>query len=196
MSNRSESARRRRRYLGYPLEAAFLYVIYGIFMVLPLDTASALGGWIGRDHRPAPAHVAQGPAQPGTRHAGTLRGAQGGDHNRHVGQSGPGHGGIPAPGRDLDADGNDRRRDRPRNRRHQNADAVLFRPYRQLGSRPAGRRPPRLARHGGLSPAQQSGHKLADQPGALGHRQPYGAQGPRRRAGSRGDPARTGGPSA
>jgi KDO2-lipid IV(A) lauroyltransferase len=48
MSNRSEFARRRRRYLGYPLEAAFLYVIYGIFMVLPLDTASALGGWIGR----------------------------------------------------------------------------------------------------------------------------------------------------
>src|SRR4051812_11588806 len=48
MANRSESARRRRRYLGYPLEAAFLYLIYGIFMVLPLDTASALGGWIGR----------------------------------------------------------------------------------------------------------------------------------------------------
>jgi KDO2-lipid IV(A) lauroyltransferase len=48
MANRSEFARRRRRYLGYPLEAAFLYLIYGIFMVLPLDTASALGGWIGR----------------------------------------------------------------------------------------------------------------------------------------------------
>lgn len=48
MSKKSASARRRRRYLGYPLEAAFLYVIYGIFMVLSLDTASALGGWIGR----------------------------------------------------------------------------------------------------------------------------------------------------
>jgi KDO2-lipid IV(A) lauroyltransferase len=48
MANRSEAARRRRRYIGYPLEAAFLYLIYGIFMVLPLDTASALGGWIGR----------------------------------------------------------------------------------------------------------------------------------------------------
>jgi KDO2-lipid IV(A) lauroyltransferase len=48
MANRSEAARRRRRYVGYPLEAAFLYLIYGIFMVLPLDTASALGGWIGR----------------------------------------------------------------------------------------------------------------------------------------------------
>src|SRR3954463_3029623 len=48
MANRSEFARKRRRYLGYPLEAALLYVIYGIFMVLPLDTASAFGGWIGR----------------------------------------------------------------------------------------------------------------------------------------------------
>jgi KDO2-lipid IV(A) lauroyltransferase len=48
MSKKTEAARRRRRYVGYPLEAAFLYVIYGIFMVLPLDTASALGGWIGR----------------------------------------------------------------------------------------------------------------------------------------------------
>jgi len=48
MSKKSPSARRRRRYLGYPLEAAFLYLIYGVFMVLPLDAASAFGGWIGR----------------------------------------------------------------------------------------------------------------------------------------------------
>src|SRR5690349_14630804 len=48
MSKKSESTRRRRRYLGYPLEAVFLYLLYGIFMVLPLDTASAFGGWIGR----------------------------------------------------------------------------------------------------------------------------------------------------
>ena len=48
MSKKTEAARRRRRYIGYPLEAAFLYLIYGIFMVLPLDAASAFGGWIGR----------------------------------------------------------------------------------------------------------------------------------------------------
>jgi KDO2-lipid IV(A) lauroyltransferase len=48
MSKKSSTVRRRRRCLGYPLEAAFLYLIYGIFMVLPLDTASAFGGWIGR----------------------------------------------------------------------------------------------------------------------------------------------------
>lgn len=48
MSNKTGSARLRRRYLGYPLEAAFLFLIYGVFMVLPLDAASAFGGWIGR----------------------------------------------------------------------------------------------------------------------------------------------------
>lgn len=48
MATRTNFARLRRRYLGYPLEAALLYFIYGIFAVLPLDAASALGGWIGR----------------------------------------------------------------------------------------------------------------------------------------------------
>jgi KDO2-lipid IV(A) lauroyltransferase len=48
MATRSERARWRRRTIGYPLEAALLYLIYGVFAVLPLDAASALGGWIGR----------------------------------------------------------------------------------------------------------------------------------------------------
>ncbi|WP_158044624.1 lauroyl acyltransferase [Skermanella pratensis] len=48
MAHRTDFARLRRRYLGYPLEAAFLYFVYGVFAVLPLDAASALGGWIGR----------------------------------------------------------------------------------------------------------------------------------------------------
>lgn len=32
----------------YALEALILYCFYGVFWLLPLDTASALGGWIGR----------------------------------------------------------------------------------------------------------------------------------------------------
>mgnify|MGYP002714864891 FL=1 len=48
MATRTNFARLRRRYLGYPLEAAVLYAVYGIFAVLPLDAASGLGGWIGR----------------------------------------------------------------------------------------------------------------------------------------------------
>ncbi|EWY40357.1 lauroyl acyltransferase [Skermanella stibiiresistens SB22] len=48
MATRTKNARLRRRYLGYPLEAALLYLTYGVFSALPLDAASALGGWIGR----------------------------------------------------------------------------------------------------------------------------------------------------
>ncbi|MFN3076712.1 MAG: lipid A biosynthesis lauroyl acyltransferase [Alphaproteobacteria bacterium] len=37
-----------RRYVQYPLEAAAAAVIYGFFRLLPLDAASATGGWLFR----------------------------------------------------------------------------------------------------------------------------------------------------
>jgi KDO2-lipid IV(A) lauroyltransferase len=37
-----------RRYLAYPLEAAALYLVFALVRLLPVDTASNLGGWIGR----------------------------------------------------------------------------------------------------------------------------------------------------
>jgi len=46
--------------VGYPVEAVFVYGIHGLFRALPLDTASCLGGWIGRT---------VGPRLPGTRTA-------------------------------------------------------------------------------------------------------------------------------
>lgn len=36
------------RRVGYPLEAAFVFGVAGLFRALPLDAASGLGGWIGR----------------------------------------------------------------------------------------------------------------------------------------------------
>lgn len=48
------------RRVGYPLEAAFVHGIAGLFRALPLDAASALGGRIGRT---------VGPLLPGTRKA-------------------------------------------------------------------------------------------------------------------------------
>lgn len=36
------------RHVGYKLEAALVYGVCGLFRALPLDRASALGGWIGR----------------------------------------------------------------------------------------------------------------------------------------------------
>ena len=48
MAHKTKSSRWWRHHVGYPLEATFLFVIYGIFKALPLDAASALGGWIGR----------------------------------------------------------------------------------------------------------------------------------------------------
>lgn len=36
------------RYLRYPVEAGFAFLFLGIFKILPLDWASALGGWLGR----------------------------------------------------------------------------------------------------------------------------------------------------
>ncbi|MCW2237558.1 lipid A biosynthesis lauroyl acyltransferase [Azospirillum canadense] len=49
-----------QRRVGYPLEAAFVFGVAGLFRALPLDAASALGGWIGRT---------VGPLLPGTRTA-------------------------------------------------------------------------------------------------------------------------------
>ena len=48
MADRSTTARRLRRLFIYPLEAIVVIVCYGFFRALPLDTASALGGWLGR----------------------------------------------------------------------------------------------------------------------------------------------------
>lgn len=45
---RSPLAKWLTRRLAYPLEAAVVYGFYGLFRALPPDTASALGGWIGR----------------------------------------------------------------------------------------------------------------------------------------------------
>lgn len=57
---RSPLARWVTRTLGHRLEAAGVYALYGLFRALPLDAASALGGWIGRT---------VGPWLPGTRTA-------------------------------------------------------------------------------------------------------------------------------
>jgi KDO2-lipid IV(A) lauroyltransferase len=40
--------RRLRRLLFYPLEALGLFLGFGLFRLLPVDTASNLGGWLGR----------------------------------------------------------------------------------------------------------------------------------------------------
>lgn len=40
------------RHLRYPLEAAFAFLFLGLFKLLPLDWASAFGGWLGRSVGP------------------------------------------------------------------------------------------------------------------------------------------------
>ena len=37
-----------KRFVRHPLEAFAVYLLYGFFRLLPVETASALGGWIGR----------------------------------------------------------------------------------------------------------------------------------------------------
>ncbi|HYG87533.1 MAG TPA: lipid A biosynthesis lauroyl acyltransferase [Azospirillum sp.] len=37
-----------KRRIGYPLEAVVVHAAYRLFQALPVDTASSLGGWIGR----------------------------------------------------------------------------------------------------------------------------------------------------
>jgi len=48
MASHSVAKRRFHRTIGYLIEAAAAALIYGIFALLPVDTASRLGGWIGR----------------------------------------------------------------------------------------------------------------------------------------------------
>ena len=36
------------RYIFHPIEAAVALMIYSLFKILPIDLASALGGWLGR----------------------------------------------------------------------------------------------------------------------------------------------------
>ena len=48
MADRTQVARRLRRLLVYPLEALAAAVVYGFFRLLPVDAASAAGGWLGR----------------------------------------------------------------------------------------------------------------------------------------------------
>lgn len=52
MSSASLNQRRFKRFIGYPVEAALVYALYGFFRLLPLDMASNLGGWIGRSLGP------------------------------------------------------------------------------------------------------------------------------------------------
>ncbi len=49
MSTASKAQRQFKRFIGYPLEAVLVYALYGFFKLLPIDTASAVGGWIGRN---------------------------------------------------------------------------------------------------------------------------------------------------
>lgn len=48
MSTATQAQRQFKRYIGYPLEAMLVYALYGFFKLMPVDTASAVGGWIGR----------------------------------------------------------------------------------------------------------------------------------------------------
>ena len=64
-----------RRYVLHPLEAAVAFAAYGIFTVLPLNTASALGGWLAstasltRGQLPPRLVPTQAPAGPGSQQA-------------------------------------------------------------------------------------------------------------------------------
>lgn len=48
MARKSPARRRLDRWVFYPLQAVLMYLFYGLFAVLPVDAASAIGGWIGR----------------------------------------------------------------------------------------------------------------------------------------------------
>ena len=71
-----------RRYLLHPLEAAAVAVGYAVFAALPLDAASALGGWLARTFGPklglsrrAAANIGKAfPAKPPTEVAAIVRG--------------------------------------------------------------------------------------------------------------------------
>ena len=44
-----------RSHVVHPLQAVVAYTAYGLMRALPLDLASALGGWVGRTLGPASA---------------------------------------------------------------------------------------------------------------------------------------------
>ena len=48
VARKSAARRRLDRWVYYPLQTVLLYLSYGGFRLLPVDAASALGGWIGR----------------------------------------------------------------------------------------------------------------------------------------------------
>ncbi len=48
MFKRTRLGRRLRHLLIYPVEAALIHLFYHVFAWLPIDAASALGGWLGR----------------------------------------------------------------------------------------------------------------------------------------------------
>lgn len=48
MARKSSVRRRLDRWVYYPLQTALLYLSYGVFRLLPVGAASAVGGWIGR----------------------------------------------------------------------------------------------------------------------------------------------------
>ena len=48
VARKTPQRRRLDRWLYYPLQSAVMYLCYGLFGLLPVDLASAVGGWIGR----------------------------------------------------------------------------------------------------------------------------------------------------
>ena len=48
MANKSPARRRLDRWVFHPLQSVAMLLTYGLFRLLPIDSASALGGWIGR----------------------------------------------------------------------------------------------------------------------------------------------------
>lgn len=48
MAKRGPRARQFNRFVTYPLEAICALLLFGFFRILPVDLASAIGGWLGR----------------------------------------------------------------------------------------------------------------------------------------------------
>lgn len=48
MADRGPLARKLTRWIAHPMQAIGAYSVYGIFAILPVDAASALGGWLMR----------------------------------------------------------------------------------------------------------------------------------------------------
>lgn len=52
MSTATLAQRRFKRIVAYPLQAVLVYALYGFFRIMPVDMASAVGGFIGRSIGP------------------------------------------------------------------------------------------------------------------------------------------------